>query len=545
MFRSLRCLSLAVFLAAVLPLTSAGQNASPHKKFAIGGDSVGTTGILRADVDPSLDGPLLVSVSNAAGAPVAQAGGANSLTLKLERNRNTAKIQIALAAGDNQITVKDSNDSNESVTVTWSPGKEYPVPPIAPNTFATSQVNPVRSEKLWAQADRIANNPDWASVKVHVHSDLAGYDIEVRNSKNDVVDHKHYDLLRGGGNDFSSQVQLDSGVNTITVTATGTTDVATITVPAMTAQLQSAEAMENEPPEYDWGRVRGYFASGVIFSKERDDFSKTDIFLDFTLDKTYLAQPFGPFKNLNTFFEARLTSIPVTATAAPSASPTPSPSPSPECNTADCVAFITSRKAAMMQAGIYLPMYWGFTTWDRSVRIVGRPSRTETNALFIAPLAKGGILTTTGQQTAEAKQFGKDDVFNFYSFGFMVGHLRLHGTRTATGHFIPNTNVAPELISWLAITRGRWENFEVETPTGMKDAMGNDILWRQRPYRWEALGRLKIPETPFIVGFDGNFGKGPDDVRFLFGTRFDIGKILHTLKVASAQGTLGQTPASQ
>jgi hypothetical protein len=188
-------------------------------------------------------------------------------------------------------------------------------------------------------------------------------------------------------------------------------------------------------------------------------------------------------------------------------------------------------------------MYWDFTIWNRRVPRLGRSPRDETNALFIAPLVKGGILTTTGQQTAEARQFGGDDVFNFYSFGAMLGHFRLHGKRTGRDSFIPNKDIAPELISWLAITYGRWENFEIETPTGQKDAMGNDILWRRRPYRWEALGRLKIPETPFIVGFDGNFGKGPDDVRFIFGTRFDIGKILRTLKVASAQDTLGQAPA--
>jgi hypothetical protein len=55
---------------------------------------------------------------------------------------------------------------------------------------------------------------------------------------------------------------------------------------------------------------------------------------------------------------------------------------------------------------------------------------------------------------------------------------------------------------------------------------------------------LKIPETPFIVGFDGNFGKGRDDLRFLFGARFDVGKIMRTLKIAAAQDSMGQsTPA--
>ena len=75
--------------------------------------------------------------------------------------------------------------------------------------------------------------------------------------------------------------------------------------------------------------------------------------------------------------------------------------------------------------------------------------------------------------------------------------------------------------------------------------MGEDIFVRRRPWRIEALGRLKIPETPFIVGFDGNFGKGPDDLRFIFGTRFDIGKIMRTLKLAAAQGEMDQTSSPE
>ena len=163
-----------------------------------------------------------------------------------------------------------------------------------------------------------------------------------------------------------------------------------------------------------------------------------------------------------------------------------------------------------------------------------KTSRFEKNALFIAPLAKGGIMTITDdEETAEGQQFGGDDIFNFYSFGVMLGHFRLH----------ENRNIAPELISWLTLSAGRWENFEHRIPTGEKDPLGEDIFVRRRPWRIEALGRLKIPETPFIIGFDGNFGKGPDDLRFLFGTRFDIGKIMRTLKLAAAQDKVGQSTA--
>lgn len=534
-------LKLAVLLGVILAVPAVAQNVSPNGKFSVGGDSVGSVAILRISLHPSLDGPLRIEVKDSAGNDVTQSAGALPLSLTLPRNRNMVKVSIDLAsAGDTHITVRDSNNATEFVTIVWQAGSDLAVPPVA-NTFSTSTVNPSRGGKLWAEAERIADRPDWAHVKVHIDNALPGFDLVVRNASNKVVDRGSHTIPRGGGTEFSIQVRLEPGDNTIEVTVPGTAERAVINVPAMTASFTAPET-DNQPLEYDWGRVRGYFASGVIFSKERDDFSKTDIFLDFTLDKTYNAKPFGPFKNFNTFFNARLTSIPVTAAESDSETPTPTPTEEP-CNTADCAAFITSRKAAMMQGGIYLPMYWDFTTWKRRVPRLGRAPRTEMNALFIAPLVKGGILTTTGQETAEARQFGGDDVFNFFSLGYMIGHYRLHGVRSG-GKFIPNTDVAPELISWLTLSYGRFENFEIETPTGIKDAAGNDILWRQRPWRIEALGRLKIPETPFIIGFDGNFVKGPDDLRFIFGTRFDIGKILHTIRVAAAQDDLGRTPAA-
>jgi hypothetical protein len=76
--------------------------------------------------------------------------------------------------------------------------------------------------------------------------------------------------------------------------------------------------------------------------------------------------------------------------------------------------FITSKKAGFAQAGVYLPV--NVTAWK---------NQRELNTLFIAPLAKGGVMTITGdRRTAEAETFGDDDVFNFYSFGIRLGHFR-------------------------------------------------------------------------------------------------------------------------
>lgn len=542
-------LSFTALLTTIFVANAAAQGTAGSGKFAVGGDSAGTVGILRVNVDPSVDGPLTVMVKDSSSNVVSQ-GGNSFLTLALARNRNTATVSLTLAPGANEITVTDSNSPDDRVTVTWQPGVAYPVPSVAFRergtgpviTVTKSAAEPKPDGKLRAEAKRIADRPNFAHVKVHVDPTLPNFDVVVKKTGTDEeIFRRRFDLPRGGGTEYSCQVKVDPEASTILVSAATTNETAEIEMPAIAAAAAAAPqaADEEELVEYDWGRVRGYFAMGMIFSKERDEFSKQDMFLDFTLDKTYLAKPFGPFKNFNTFFNARLTSIPVTATDVEGEEPEPDPTPE-NCFTPDCEAFVTSRKAAMMQAGIYLPMYWGFTMWDRNVPTGDEKFRKETNALFIAPLMKGGILTTTGQQTSEARQFGGDDVFNFYSFGAMIGHYRLHGKRDGKG-FKPNTDVAPELISWLTLSYGRWENFEFETPSGLKDLAGNDILVRRRPYRIEALGRLKIPETPFIIGFDGNFGKGPDDVRFLFGGRFDIGKVLHTIKAAAAQDKMGKS----
>jgi hypothetical protein len=303
--------------------------------------------------------------------------------------------------------------------------------------------------------------------------------------------------------------------------------------PVPQAANNNAEQL-SAPIEYDWGRVRSYFTAGMVFSKEREEFSKSDLALSFVIDKNY----YKSLKwNLNTFFEARLTSIPVAAQASDDASDGDGEDEEP--NQLD--AFITSKKAGFAQAGVYLPI--NVTAWK---------NQRELNTLFIAPLAKGGVMTITGdRRTAEAETFGDDDVFNFYSFGVRLGHFRYPRLRHPCTAFPNDDNCdsfadyAPELISWLDITMGRWENFELDIPTGQLNGDGNPITTRQRRWRYQAEGRLKIPETPFMVGFDGNFGQGPDDLRFGFGMRFDVAKLIHRLKLqALFEEQAAQQPAN-
>ena len=184
--------------------------------------------------------------------------------------------------------------------------------------------------------------------------------------------------------------------------------------------------------------------------------------------------------------------------------------------------FIISEKAALLQIGGYLPIYRKSWVWKH---------QGEENALFIAPIAKGGIQTITSREvSAEAKIFQDDDLFNFFAFGVRLGHYKFpqEGSRR---------NVAPALISYLDITIGKWENFEVIVPqvdpvTGqlvMDPTTMSPVMVRDRRLRYAFEGRLKVPGAPFQIGFDANAGKGKDDVRFLFGTSFDIGELIGRL----------------
>lgn len=276
----------------------------------------------------------------------------------------------------------------------------------------------------------------------------------------------------------------------------------------------------------NWSRARAYFAGGVVFSKERDDFSKQDLSVSFSIDKTWLQatdfelgapkaardhfnslpearrdairaqlregrDPTGPrgrwwFRQLNSFFDARVTALPVAVEGEGS-------------DVATQEQFLGSRKGALLQIGVYAPMYGPQTAWQHDGAI---------HTLFVAPVFRGGVSTIVDDDDAETSPADMDDVHQFWSAGFGVGLYRLTGT----------TNQAPELINYLHMTWGRAEAFEfVENGE------------RQRPIRVFVEGRLMIPNTAMQVGFDANLGDGRDDVRFVFGTRFDIGELIARL----------------
>jgi hypothetical protein len=321
----------------------------------------------------------------------------------------------------------------------------------------------------------------------------------------------------------------------------------------------------------DWGRIRAYFAGGVILSHDREEFSAQDFVLALILDNAWY-QPTPPalidqetdlackaeakkaltsnqlgsapkdvneyrrqllktdrcWKSrwklrwqVNSFLDVRMTALPVqateaagTATAAASDASTTATkamatkaAAAPGSITAAAEAatedtFLVSRKAALIHFGIYTPFYGRMTMW----RYQGHP-----NALFVAPVLRMGVQTINrGDEALNFSGEEDDNVYYFWSGGLGIGHYKLSDSKDR----------APELISYLHITRGKFENFRrLDDSPSFK------------PLRWAVEGRLKIPETPMQVGLDANFGRGPDSVSFVFATRFDIGELFGKLKV--------------
>lgn len=261
----------------------------------------------------------------------------------------------------------------------------------------------------------------------------------------------------------------------------------------------AAKATVEKASEFEWGRVRASFTSGVEFSKEREDFSKQNLFLKFLIDKRWTGKQTKKLA-VHSFFDATLASIPKSNETSSSQVDS---------------AFLTSRKAAIFQGGLYLPVT--LSGWD---------FKDGRNTLFLAPIFKAGLQTITEENPVpdeDRLDVEQDDVFNMWAAGVRIGHFNFSDTRLGY----------PDLISYLDLTYGKFENFELGFP--VLDELGNPRTVFETRGRWSFEGRLKLPQIPLYLGFNANVGKGPDDVRFFFGTRFDVGKLLKILQDAEKE----------
>jgi hypothetical protein len=140
-------------------------------------------------------------------------------------------------------------------------------------------------------------------------------------------------------------------------------------------------------------------------------------------------------------------------------------------------------------------------------------------AFTFGPLAKVGFDTPlTSSLTGTSVAAVSHEFYTNYGFG----------TRLALEKMSYSTNVAPDTIAYFDVVSGRFSNFDVP-----------NVL--NRPWRFGFEGIMKVPNTPFILGFSANvhqnFGLGhsttvdnaKDDLRFLFGAKFDAGKLLEKI----------------
>jgi hypothetical protein len=302
------------------------------------------------------------------------------------------------------------------------------------------------------------------------------------------------------------------------------------------------------PSVFDWGRVRAYFTLGIVVASNEISTNASGTtagnafntnsaspFISFDLDKNWLMTPHF---RVHSYFDARLTQIGTAAASLPSGSVTPlSAAASP-------ASLLANKQAGSLQGGAYFPFV--LTTWRYRRRL---------NSLYVAPLVKAGFYTTSDTPTVSngistTSIVSPTNFYKFYGFGVRVGHYQEYGHSKGR---------APEQLSYLDFTVGRWGNFEYLNPltlnkdtgicsiptTSQADALCYD---RERLWRYAFEGILKVPYTPFILGLSANvaaqhphqanFIAPPDDLRFLFGVRFDSKTLLAPLT------RLGGTPAS-
>jgi len=255
---------------------------------------------------------------------------------------------------------------------------------------------------------------------------------------------------------------------------------------------------------------------------------------------------------ISTFFEGRLTAIPVST-----ASTTVTPSTT-TTTTSTMSTLLTSQKVFRVLTGAFLP-------W-----VVTHGQGENPNGLFIAPLAKAGFDTVTGAGTSNnvilpggtLGTLNFQTAYKFYVYGARVGNMSLS----------QSSNRAPLLQHYLDVTFGRYSNLQSyichklkpgEPPStplpgsscladypNLFTAANQVVESRKQLYRLdiEGLVRVPIPATliPFYIGFNANIAQHmwqaenldhgyapPDDIRILLGTKIDIGTLLSSFKLGA------------
>lgn len=306
------------------------------------------------------------------------------------------------------------------------------------------------------------------------------------------------------------------------------------TAKAALVEIAADKATAEVTSLYDLGRMKTYFSVGAEFQGTNGALGTTSGYASVNIDENWIttgpdtkAKCFSasdsstfrenngdthncgahPFRFLlNTYVEAELTQIPLTtSTANTTSSGTQGTSQVARAaaaaggttttgSTSTSTFDISKAKGAYVEGGVYAPLLLPSMQWS---------FHGQENAFFFAPIAKYAFLEPDSSPAGSTTSF---NTYRAYSSGFRWGHFRL------PSHFAKQ---GPELLSYVDVTWGRWENY--------REANGS------RGTRMDVNGRYKIPYTLLYLGFEANVGPGGSDFRLFAGTRVDVSSIIGKL----------------
>jgi hypothetical protein len=143
-----------------------------------------------------------------------------------------------------------------------------------------------------------------------------------------------------------------------------------------------------------------------------------------------------------------------------------------------------------LELGAYAPLFTRRTTWW---------FRNDQRAFFVSPLIKGGIDFLPGGDTNRV-----------LAAGARVGVLRLAHSATFA---------APDLQSYIDVVYGNNSNVIFNPQTNSVTQL----------HQVDCTGMLKIPETPFYLGFKATAGPGPKQTGVFAGVRIEFERLIHQL----------------
>jgi hypothetical protein len=336
--------------------------------------------------------------------------------------------------------------------------------------------------------------------------------------------------------------------------AAGDMVVVELLVDGASAPVRSNQETVIDP--LDLGRVRYSFTAGVVLSNSQGfelqgSGTQAGLFLGLDVDRAWRAvQPQGLRRiGVNTYFDARLTSVPTQAVQATSGTSTGTAATPAVSTTLD--SFLESQKAASLEAGVYLPVMTNDWT----------PAKTS-YSFSIGPIAKAGFTTLTdallaGTTSTAPSPASTGRFFTGYSFGTRLGIAKIH--KDSSGNW--DRNSSPEPIGYFDLTMGRFGNFEAfrDLSAQMPAIQTGQWFQTERWWRYSIEGLVKIPPV-FVLGFSANIGRGAppavcvpdawnpvgggcnasngtlfpftpprDDLRFMIGAQFDFRQVLKKL----------------